>query len=79
MWACYLFLLYILLLQRIVPTNGLKENDREAFLHHHISHRMPTLYYMYLLYPSSLVFFNFTSLATHHYSKLSTTSTVAPR
>ena len=79
MWACYLFLLYILLLQRIVPTNGLKENDREAFLIIFPIVCQHCTMYMYLLYPSSLVFFNFTSLATHHYSKLSTTSTVAPR
>ena len=47
---------------------------------HHISHRMPTLYAysMQYIYPS-LVCLNFTSLATHHYSKLSTTATtVAP-
>ena len=82
MWACYLFLLYtcIYILQRIVPTNGLKENDREAFLLRAACIIFPIVCqhctYSIQYYPS-LVCLNFTSLATHHYSKLSTT-TVAP-
>ena len=83
MWACYLFLLYMHILQRRVPTNGLKENDREAFLLRAACIIFPIVcqhctYSIQYIYPS-LVCLNFTSLATHHYSKLSTTATtVAP-